>query len=188
MVAGDPTGFEVAIQALIDVGFYDFFLPFILTSIIIFALLRKSSVLGENVAVNGIISIVIGLLIMGFPVLIGITFTTQFATFFAQIMVWIILLVVAAVMASVFYPNLTEVLKSLKSKNFVFIMLAMALAIFVTSGLVGVFTLPGNEALTGIEPEVPGPPTDIIIILAAIIIFMVLMIVATAIIAGANKK
>ena len=184
-----PTGFEVAIEKLIEVGFYDFFVPFIITSILIFALLKKSKILGENTAVNGIIAITIGLLIMGFPVLIGLSFTTQFATFFAQAMAWILILVVAAVIASVFYPDLNETLKSLgKSKNFLFIMLAMAMAIFVTSGLVGVFTLPGNEAATGIEAETPAPQTDIIIILAALIIFMVLMVVATAIVAGANKK
>ena len=181
------TGFEIAIEKLIEVGFYDFFLPFILASIVIFALLRKSKILGESVAVNGLVAISIGLLLMGFPVLVGITFTTQFATFFAQAMAWIFLLITAAIIASVFYPDLNKILGGIESKSFMFVMLAVAIAIFVTSGLVGVFTLPGNEAATGIEPDIPAPPTDIVIILAAIIIFMVLMILATVIMAKANE-
>lgn len=178
----DPTAFELVAQKLVELGFYNFFFPFLITSVIMFALLRKSSVLGTSNIINGIVALSIGLLVFGFPLLTGLTFATQLSTFFVQISVWILLLVVASVIAAVFYPDLGKFLgEHFKSRSFLFIMLAVAIAIFVTSGLVGIFTSVGNPAQTGKEPEVPGPPSDIIIVVAALIIFMIMIVIAAVI-------
>lgn len=178
----DPTPFELVAQQLIDLGFYNFFFPFIITAVIMFALLRKSRVLGESNAVNGLVAISIGLLVFGFPVLSGFSFATELSTFFTQITIWILILVGAAVIAAVFYPDLGKVMADqFKHRSFLFIMLAVAIAIFVISGLLGVFVSLGNPALTGGEPTVPDPPTDIVIVVASLIIFMILIIIAAVI-------
>lgn len=178
----EETIFQTVIEKLVDLGFYDFFFPFIITSVIVYALLRKSKVLGESNAINGVVALSIGFLIFGFPVLTGLTFGTQLSTFFVQATAWILVLVIAAVIAAVFYPNFGRMLTDqFKNRNFLYIMLAMAISIFVLSGLITVFIDIGNPALTGQEPETPTPPADIVIIIAALIIFMVLIIIAAAI-------
>lgn len=178
----DPTPFAVVAQKLVELGFYSYFFPFLIITVILFALFRKSKVLGDSNVINGIVALSIGLLVLGFPILTGLTFETQLATFFTQISVWILLLVVAVIIASVFYPDLNKVLgEQFKHRSFLFIMLAVAIAIFVTSGMVSVFTNLGNPAVTGEEPLTPGPPADIVIVIAALIIFMILIIIAAVI-------
>ena len=184
----DSTPFGIAVQKLVDLGFYDFFFPFLITSAIIYALLRKSKVLGESNVINGVVALSIGLLVFGFPVLTGLTFGTELSTFFVQGTVWILILVAAVVIAGVFYPDIWKVAgEQFKSRNFLFYMLAIAIGIFVTSGLVSVFVNIGNPALTGKEPEVPGPPSDIVIIIAALIIFMLLIVIAASVFRASNR-
>jgi hypothetical protein len=178
----EATPFEIVASKLVELGFYNFFFPFLIVSVIMFALLRKSKVLGDSSVINGLVALSIGLLVMGFPVLTGLTFATELSTFFTQVSVWILILVLGAVIASVFYPDLTKVLsEQFKHRSFLFIMLAVAIAIFVTSGMVSVFTNLANPAITGEEPELPGPPADIVIVVAALIIFMILIIIAAVI-------
>lgn len=178
----DPTPFEVVVEKLISLGFYDFFFPFMIASVIIYALLRKSKVLGESNALNAVVALSIGMLIFGFPVLTGLTFGTQLSTFFVQATVWILILVIAVVIASVFYPDIIKVLlDQFKSRNFLYYMLAIGITIFITSGLLTVFTNVSNPTITGKEPETPGPPNDIVIIVAALIIFMILIIIAASV-------
>lgn len=178
----EPSVFEVVIEKLVSLGFYDFFFPFMITSVIIYALLRKSKVIGESNVLNAVVALSIGLLVFGFPVLTGVTFGTQLSTFFVQSTVWILILVAAVIIAGVFYPDIWRVAgEQFKSRNFLFYSLAIAVGIFVTSGLLTVFTSIGNPAITGEEPEVPGPPSDIVIIIAALIIFMILIIIAASV-------
>lgn len=174
--------FESVVQKMVDFGLYDYVIPFILTSAIMFALLRKSRVIGDSVVLNGVFSVSVGLLIFAFPVLTGITYGQELSTFFVQGSFWIFILVLAVLIASVFYPDITKMLMDqMKTRQFLFIMMAMGIAIFVVSGMVSVFLNLGNPAVTGEEPELPSPPTDIVIIIASLIIFMVLLVIAAAI-------
>lgn len=179
----DPTVFEVVIQKMIELGFYNYLFPFLITSVIMYALFRKSRVISDSAAINGVVALSIGLLVFGFPVLVGVTFGTELSTFFTQATVWILILVMAGIIAAVFYPDLFKMLEEqmTKSKTFLFVMLAVAIAIFVTSGLFNVFTQPGNPLVTGKESQQPGPPTDVVIMIAALIIFMVMIIIAALI-------
>jgi len=178
----EETTFEVVINKLVAIGFYEFFVPFLIMSVILYALLRKTKVLGDSNVLNGIVALSIGMLILGFPVLAGISFASELSTFFVQSTIWIMILVLAVIIAGVFYPDIWKMAEDqFKNRHFLFIMLAVAIGIFVTSGLVGVFVNVGNPALTGQEPETPGPPADIVIIVGALIIFMVLLVIAAAI-------
>jgi hypothetical protein len=176
------TPFEAVVQKLVSLGFYDFFFPFLITSAILFALLRKSKVLGESNVMNGVVAISVGMLIFGFPVLTGVTYGTELSVFFVQVTIFVLILVGAVIMASVFYPDIMKVaFEQFKSRSFLYYMLAIGIGIFVISGLVGTFINIGNPAITGEEPEVPGPPNDIVIIIAALIIFMILIIIAASV-------
>lgn len=174
--------FEVVVQKLVSLGFYDFFFPFLITSVILYALLRKSKVLGESNVLNAVVALSIGMLVFGFPALTGVVFGTQLSTFFVQVTVFLVILVAAVVMASVFYPDIMKMAgEQFKNRNFLYQMLALGIAIFVISGLFTVFTSLGNPAITGKEPETPGPPGDIVIIVAALIIFMIIIIIAASV-------
>lgn len=174
----DP--FTLVIQQLDQLGFYNFVFPFMITAALFYALFRKSKLLGESAVINAVVSLSIAFLILGYPVLAGISLGTQLATFFTQATVWILILVVGVVLASVFYPDISKMLlEQFTKRTTLYEMIAIAVALFVTSGLVIVFT----QGLTA-RPEPgapPGPPTDVILIASALIIFLVLLLIAASI-------
>lgn len=56
--------FETFVRDLQDIGFYNYFLPFILIFAITYALLENSKILGEKKNVNVVISMAIGLILI----------------------------------------------------------------------------------------------------------------------------
>lgn len=163
---------------MIELGFYDFLFPFIITAALLFALLRKSKVLGESVQLNGVVALSIAFLVFGFPVLAGISLATPLATFFTQATVWVLIGVVGLLLASFFYPDLMGFLsKMMTSRSLLSAMLALAIALMVTSGLVTVFTGGLQEKPGG----PPSPPVDVLIVSSAVIIFVVIILVASTV-------
>jgi len=186
-LSADPTPFEIVVNKLITLGFYDFFFPFLILTVIMYALLRKSKILGDSNVISAVVALAVGMLILGFPVVVGMTFTTELSTFFVQSTVWILVIVVAVIMASIVYPDMGRTLsEQFKTRSFMWYMLIITLGIFITSGLVGVITNVGNPALTGDQPETPGPPADLVLIMGALIIFMVLIAIAASIMGGSR--
>lgn len=174
--------FEIVVQKMVELGFYDFLFPFIISSAIFYALLRRSKILGESVATNALVSLSLAFMILGFPILVGFSFATPLSTFFTQATVWILIFFVGMVLASVFYPDLAKVLgEQFTKRTTIYEMLAIAVALFVTSGLVQVFTSGNNPAVTGRQPTTPQAPSDIILIVSALIIFTVLILIAASI-------
>jgi hypothetical protein len=170
--------FETIINKMISLGFYNYLFPFIITSAIFYALLKKSKVFGESIFINAIISLSIALLIFGYPVIAGISLATPLSTFFTQATVWILVFAIGILLASFFYPDLTKVLlETFKRRSTLMIMLAIGITLFITSGLLSVFT----SGLYASRPGALGPPLDIILIATGLIIFVVLIIIATAI-------
>lgn len=172
--------FEIIAQKMSELGLYNYLFPFVLVTAVVYALLRKSKLLGESALINGLISLVIGFMaIFGFPLSSGMRIAAPLATFFMQVSVFVILFFIAFLISSLFYPNLSEwISTAFKSRNTLFMMIGLAIGLFVTSGLVGIF-------MTGITgPSAGGGPTtprDVIIISAGVIIFIIMLIVAAAI-------
>jgi hypothetical protein len=54
-------------MAILGTFFMTALLPFILVFVVMFAVLQKSKVLGENVQVDAMVAFVIGLILIGFP-------------------------------------------------------------------------------------------------------------------------
>lgn len=172
--------FEIVVQNMVNLGFYNFIFPFIITSAIFYALLRRSKVFGESIVVNAVVSLSIAFMIFGYPVIAGVSLATPLATFFTQATVWLLIIFVGIIIASLFYPNLSDMLtKQMTHRTTLFMMIALAIALFVTSGLVTVFTGTFNKPVTPGSP--PSIPTDVILIAAGLIIFIVLLLIATAI-------
>lgn len=174
------TPFELVVRKMIDLGFYDFVFPFIITSAIFYALLKRSRFLGESVATNAVIALSIAFLIFGFPVIVGFSLATPLSTFFTQATVWILIFIIGMVMASIFYPDFLKLLaETFTKRTTVYEMIAIAVALMITSGLVGVFTQAFAPA-----PGVLAAPRDVIIIIAGIIIFVILILIAASIFRG----
>lgn len=99
--------FEMTIKKLQELGFFQFFLPFILTSTIFYALLRKSKIFGdpkENVIVNGMVSLIAAFMVWASPILLGINIETQLATFFLYSMIGILVVSVCLLLISLLCP------------------------------------------------------------------------------------
>ncbi len=177
--AGSPLG--TVVQKMIDLGFYDYIFPFIITSAILYALLKKSKIFGESLTINAVLSLSIAFMVFGFPVIVGMSLASPFSRFFTQATVFIMIFVVAMVMASVFYPDFMKMLADQFTKRSqVMQMIAIAIALLVTSGLVTVFTQGFNQVPGQKRPSTPGPSTDIILIAAALVIFIVLIFIAAS--------
>lgn len=100
--------FQIAVERLVEVGFYNFLLPFILFTTLIYAVLTKTKVLGESPVIIGIISVSSGLLVFGLPVIVGVDLAVPLTSFLAQGAILILVLVVALLVGSFFYPNIME--------------------------------------------------------------------------------
>lgn len=177
--------FQPFIQKLVDFGFYSFFFPWIVTTAIMYGLLRKSKVFGDSATMNGTIALSVAFLIIGFPLLFGnpTVFALPLATFFTQATVVILFLAVGFIMASFFYPNLTGFLTgAMKHRSLLGAMIAVAFGLFITSGLLNILLSNFNRpSPTG---EQTGPPLDVVTISSGIVIFVVVIIIATVVARG----
>lgn len=171
--------FQPFIQKLVDLGFYSFFFPWIVTTAIMYGLLKKAKVFGDSATMNGTVALSVAFLVIGFPVLFGnpTVFALPMATFFTQATVVILLLSVGFIMASFFYPNLTGYLTGvMKHRSILGAMIAIGLGLLITSGLIQIL-------ISGYgKPSKTGPPLDVITIISGIIIFVVVIIIATVVV------
>jgi len=143
--------FTPVIEKLIDLGFFAFMLPYILTSAVFYGLLRKSQVFGkpdENVAVNAVVALIASFMVWASPVILGIDIQTQLAAFFIQVVVVSVVFIVALMITGMFFPpDLTKHLadnlfQGNKAGAAVLIGLITAFIIFGTSGLWSVLIPP----------------------------------------------
>jgi len=176
--------FELVVQKLSELGFYDFFFPFVLSSVLFYALLRRSKLFGEmreGQILAAIVSLSVAFLIFGYPVLVGFTFGTELSAFFTQLSIIGLLFILALIFASMFYPDFPKMLtEKLASPNKVYMFIGIAFLLLVTSGLVGVFT-------QTIDGETPQSPRDVILIIAGLIIFVIVIMIASMAV-GEEKK
>lgn len=135
--------FQQAIERLIELGFYKFFLPFIIVATIVYAILRKSQVLGDSPLINGIISISIAFFIFGLPVLVGVELVKPLTSFFGQAMVVILIITFGLLITGLFVPNLMERMGEWITRGgIVWWMIIIVLVIAITSGLFYFITSP----------------------------------------------
>lgn len=169
--------FETVVSKLLEIGFYDFLL-FLLALPILFAILKKTKLLGERPEINGLVAFVMAFLVFSFPFITGVSLTFSLTNMAMQLMMFVFILFFAMVLASFFYPDLLGMLKEkFTSRSTISVMLAVGVTLLVISGFLP--TVIGG--LTG--PKAPIGPTisqDIMNFVAAIIIFIVVLIIAAA--------
>lgn len=165
--------FELVIERLLEVGFYDL-LIFIIALSIFYAILKKSK-LFESPLVNAALAFSVAFLIFGFPIILNYSLVLPMAHFFTQSFLWILVFLVGFLLASFFYPDLPKFLtEKFTSRSMLSIGIAVGISIAVISGMIGIlWVTPAPEEAT--RPIVGRETTTIA---AGVIIFVILLIIA----------
>ena len=170
--------FTPVIERLIELGFFKFMLPYILTSAVFYGLLRKSRVFGEpaeNVAVNAVVALVASFMVWASPVILGIDIQTQLAAFFTQGIVVTLVFMIALLITGMFLPpDLTTYLannlfKGNKAGAILVIGVMFGFIIFATSGLWSVM----------LGPELLERASDVVVAVVVIILLAIPIIFIT---------
>ena len=167
--------FANMVKKLIEAGGMNL-LIFIFFAAILYAILRKTKILGGWEAGNAIVALIGSFLIFVYLATSGFDLVKPLSTFMTQSSVLIILLVVSLLAASLFYPDMPKVLgEAMKSPTIIWVMIAVVIALVIVSGLVSVIW-------SGITAEKPGEKTykDVILISTSIILFIAVLYLAAA--------
>lgn len=177
--------FEPVIEQMVKYGVYDFVLPFLITTAILYGLLRKSQVLGASALLNGTVALCVGLMIFAFPYFARqIAFATVFSTFFTQFTIFTMVFVMALLVASLFYPNLQEWLASMfVRRTTLWVMMGLGIVFLTTSGLIQVLAAALGRPP---PPGMPALPLDVIVLITGIVLFIVLIMIAASMVARAE--
>jgi len=168
--------FTLLISKLVGLGFFNL-LIFLLALALIYALLKQRKVFGDNPIINGIVAFSIAFFIFAYPVISGISLVVPITTFFSQAFVFILLFFIGLLIASFFYPDFSTTLSQFfRSRNVLFAMIALSLALFATSGLVGII----YSATFG-PPGKPAAPPQNVLLIAGLIIATVVLLIAGSI-------
>ncbi len=170
--------FEPVINQLISLGFLNALMLFFF-AVILYAVLKKSHILGESDILNAIISFIAAFFVFIFPFITGINLIPNFSLFFTQSVVVLLFLVMSFIMAALFYPDMPAFLaEHFTHRGILSTFIALGLALFVISGLITSFfaSFTSPKLATG----GPAPSSDVLIIAAGLIIFVVVLIVASS--------
>ncbi|OGI15974.1 hypothetical protein A3K63_01320 [Candidatus Micrarchaeota archaeon RBG_16_49_10] len=128
--------FQVVAEKLGEFGFYNFFLPWLLTLAVIWGLLKKSN-LFESPGVNAVVSLSSSTLVWGF--LVGVTgadISVPLTTFITQISLLIIGMLFVVLGSALFYPKVFDVIGELmKSGSMVTIFIVAVVILALISGM-----------------------------------------------------
>lgn len=172
--------FETIATRLGETGFYEFFVPWIVSAAVLWGLLNKSKMF--NSSVNGIVSLSLSFMVWAYltgPSAIGVG--EYAAVFVMQAGIVLFIFLFGLIASSMFYPKFTEILaESFTTRHFVFIIIALLFVLFFTSGMYNIIGGPPPEP--GEEPtESESDINTMVIIIAVLIIFMGVLVSATRI-------
>jgi len=174
--------FAPIVTKLVGLGFFNL-LTFILAMALVYALLKQRKIFGDNAFINATIAFSIAFFIFAYPIITGISLITPITTFLSQAFVFILVFFVGFLVASIFYPEFPKVLgEFFKSRNVLFSMIALSLALFVTSGLVSVIYT--SSQLSSQAGGQPSPPRENALLIAGLIIAVVVLLIAGSIRSG----
>jgi hypothetical protein len=133
------TIFQVVAEKLGELGFYNFFLPWLLTLAVFWGLLRKTK-LFDSPGVNAVVSLAISTLIWGFLVGPGaVDISIPLTTFVTQTSLIIIGMLFVVIGAALFYPEVMDIIGEMMKGGTMVIVFIVAIVIFaLISGMFGV--------------------------------------------------
>jgi len=164
--------FDPVIEKLKNLGFFDILL-FLGFLTLIFAILTKSKILGDNIVVNGMLSIILSFAFAFiFPYVTGFNLAVPTAKFVTQGAVILLVFLFGLIAASIFYPDMTKTLTTVFSNpTMIIILIIFGIVLFVTSGTITVFW-------AGKGPSIPSSMNDVIILIVALFVFVIILLIA----------
>ncbi|MEM0333281.1 MAG: hypothetical protein QXX30_02320 [Candidatus Aenigmatarchaeota archaeon] len=178
---------RLLVEKLVSMGFFNFFI-FIIAFTAIYAILKNKKFLGDNILINALLSFSIAFFAFAYPILSGINVVLPLSTFITQAMIIGLVFFLGIIMASLFYPNIIDFLqKTFTSRNILFGMIALSLALFVTSGLVTIIYV-GSSGYSyggGTSPSENRGVNDLSVLIAGLIIVFVILLISSHISRGA---
>ncbi len=178
---------ETVTRTFLQHGIFDIII-FAMVAAIVYAVLRKTKILGDSPVVAGIISLGVAFLIFGYPIITGTgSILVGITSFFTQVAVIGLVLLVGFLLASFFYPDLQEFLrKTFIHRSVLSIMIALGFVLLVTSGLISVIwdtlTGPSDSLQPGGEGGSGRLPQNVYIFIAGIVLFVVMIIIAAGVV------
>jgi len=171
--------FQIIAEKLGELGAYDFLLPWLITSAIIWALLKKSNLFGENaIVINSVLSISISFFIWGFIIFTGNTDVgSSLSKFFTQMIFVAIGFVVILVIGSMFFPDFTEALKDKIPPTLFWIVVVLGIVLLIGTGL---FKL-GDMLYSVLQSFTKVPGGDVGLLIIAIIFLVLLLMIISAV-------
>jgi len=94
------TSIDEILQMWADIGVFRYALPFLLVFAVVFGVLAKSEVLGENKGVNTVVAVAVGLLALQFDFI-----PEFFATIFPYVGIGIAILLVGLILTGLFHSD-----------------------------------------------------------------------------------
>jgi MFS family permease len=131
--------FEILVYNLNQLGFYGFLLPWIFTFAVIWALLVKTKLLGDDQKVIGIVSLVIAFFITGFGAVPLGQFLTDLFGMAVMIIAAILIIMLFAAMAGF------DITKLADNKAILAAAIAVGLIVVFTVGVGGAMRITINE-------------------------------------------
>ncbi len=178
--------FATAILKLQGLGVFQFLLPFIMTSAIIYGGLRRAQLFGEadkTVAINATIALVISLFVWAAPIILGIDIEGKLSSFFVQGFSVSLVVMIGLIIASMFFePDLAKDLsKKLNGKT-------IWAAVIIVAMLVGIVILISSGLATILFPKGLGIKfSSEMFVTLAVVVGMVATIFLVVRSAGGNK-
>jgi len=121
--------FEIMLTNLGELGFFGFLLPFILAFAIVFALLLKSKILGEDKKIIGVVSLVVSFFVIAFG---GVALGNFFITLFGLMIIILSAILVIILILSMAGYDISKVTEN-KSVIIGIIIAAILLALFISN-------------------------------------------------------
>lgn len=135
-------GFQDLIGTLKDVGVFQFYLPFLISFAVLYALLLKVKVFGDNKALVTIIALAASAFIMVYTP-VGITFSQFLTNFFGNAVVIILTIVVLIMFANILKTGEIFDVSGLLTGNWkwvgLLLLLLVVFGVFVASGGTSIF-------------------------------------------------
>ena len=167
---------------LYSIGFFSYFLIFLLAFTIIFAFLRRSKII-DNIIANAIVSFSIAFLVSFYPLIAGIDISVYLSVFFTQAFIFILLFLISFITASLFYPDFIERLKTFfVTRGVLMGSIVLFVALLVTSGTLSILftsapTVKPTEVLvTQPQPKVPKEVTTLMVLITSLIVFAAIIV------------
>jgi len=172
----------LVIQRLYQFGFFQFYLPFLISSAMFYALLRKSQIFGppeRNVATNAVVALGAAFFVWSAPILLGIDITTQLATFFLQSLGTMLVFIVGLMIAGMMFPpdlpkQLSEKIKVGWPWGLIIVAgVLIGVVVLISSGLMVALFQVGLPGLVEVTPELAW---TLIIFIGMLVAFLAIIV------------